>query len=219
MDTTERDGNGNLRGTGFGGGGYFEIEMSIANPNNITQDADGWPAWWSDAIEGGFNDFPNTLPYNQHAEVDFVECLGSRNYNGAGIIHWSDWYPQNTGGNAWDYTTGARGIDTTINTSNVPIQNRQKYGWLWVPHTSTAAGFTRVYLNDVQVGPTITWPTGWTSGNKAEDPGDPPWCVLDFHHRHIMVGTSNNNPMVIYTASVWQRDDSQNIRRGVALPP
>jgi len=42
--------------------------------------------------------------------------------------------------------------------------------------------------------------------------------VLDMQHCRMMVGTCTQNPLTVYACSVWQKDDSKNVRRGTPLP-
>jgi hypothetical protein len=175
----------------------------------------GWPAWWADALEGAYNDFPTAPgPSVQHIEYDAAEFLGASNTSySAGIIHWSDAEsPPDS------YNNGAKGMDSTVRIpAGANFANRNKYGWLWVPATSNSLGYIKNYFNGQQVGLTYTW-TPYTGGNKAGDPGDPPWSIIDRQHCRPMVGTCIENPMTVYSITVWQKDDSHNIRRGVPLP-
>jgi len=210
-------GNGNWFGTAFGGGGYFEIEMSIFNDIiGWRQPAEsGWPAWWSEALEGAANGFSNNLPQDQHVEFDAAEFLpASNNDYSAGIIHWS-----NAESPADRFNNTALGLDSNVHIANqADFSGRHKYGWLWVPATNSTQGYIKNYFDNVQVGLTYTW-TPYTGGNKAQDPGDPPWSPIDQHHRRLLVGTNLENPMVVYSMTVWQRTDANNVRVGVPLPP
>ena len=218
---TERDaGGGNFGGVAFGGGGYFEIVMSIQG--NIKGwctpgqgDCNGWPAWWFDALEGAYKDFPNPPCHPmQHIEYDAAEFLpaSNRDYS-AGIIHWSD-----ANSPPDRFNNNSTGQDSNVHIANqTDFSGRNKFGWLWVPATSTTQGYCKQYYNDKQVGATYTW-TPYTGGSKPGDPGCPPWSVLDMQHCRMMVGTCTQNPLTVYACSVWQKDDSKNVRRGTPLP-
>jgi len=209
--------NSTFRGVGFGGGGYFEIDMLIENPlvGYREPPQSGWPAWWCDAVEGGFSDYSvSPGPSVQHIEFDAAEFMAANNREySAGIIHWSDAENPN-----WRFNSGVIGQDSTVRLpSNNNFGVRHKYGWLWVPATANSQGYIKNYYDRQQVGQTYTW-TPYVSGNKAQDPGDPPWSIIDRQHMHLMIGTCNENPMTIYTVTVWQKDDSKNLRVGVSLP-
>jgi len=205
----------------FGGGGYFEIVMSITgnivgwrNPVGT-----GWPAWWFDALEGAYPDFPNPPgPSMQHIEFDAAEFLPSSNNDySAGIIHWSDAQKPS----ADSFNNGAIGVDSNVHCPNqTDFSGPHKYSWLWVPATSTIQGYIKNYYDDRQVGATYTWTPYVASqnGQKAQDPGCPPWCMMDRQHCRPMIGTCTENPLTVYSVTIWQKDDTKNVRRGVPLP-
>jgi len=213
---TERNDNGKFGGVGFGGGGYFEIIMSIeGNIGGWPGNGTGWPAWWTDAVEGAYDDFPNPPgPKMQHIEYDAAEFLpkSNRDYS-AGIIHWTDALSPPD-----QFNNNAIGQDSNVKLpSNNNFAARHKYAWLWVPATSTTKGYIKNYFDDQQVGATYTW-TPYVSGDAPNTPGDPPWSIMDRQHCRLMIGTCVENPLTVYSVSVWQKDDSHNIRRGVSIP-
>jgi len=206
--------NNGFWGVAFQGGGYFECDMSIGNAGNIVSDSGGWTAWWSNNV-GGYWGVPNDTPDGLGIEYDAAEWLtygpqGQQEYN-AGIILW------NVSGGMW--TSLDAGIaDSPHFPGSNDFGQRHKYGWLWVPATQTSAGYIKNYYDNVQVGHTYTW-TPYTSGDWNAIHNTNPWCAMDLGHgQQLLLGTSNNNPIRVYTVTVWQRSDSRNLRTGVPLP-
>ena len=203
---------GNLRGVAFGGGGYFEVDMKIANPIlGSGGDPTGWPAWWANGAEGTYSDVPNPLPDQQGIEYDAVELLGPGvvDYN-AGIILWDG------NGHSWNNTQAGQHNGVVL-PSGFDWNVRRKYAWLWVPATSTTKGYIKNYRDGAQVGRTYTWDlyngSGW-----QQSANNNPWAVLDKLHMRLLIGSNARNPMTVYSITVWQKDDSKNLRRGVPLP-
>ena len=212
---TDHNLNGGFGGLAFGGGGYFEVTMSIqnrikgwCNPGS-DPNCKGWPAWWSNSVEGDYG-IPNNLPDGMGIEYDAAEFLdGGTNKFSAGIILWNG-----SGGN-YNNSQAGQGNGFT-GPANFNFAEKHRYGWLWVAATDTTQGYIKNYMDGVQFGRTYTW-SKYKGGNWEQTKSDP-WSPMDMGHHRLMLGTGPENPMTVYSVAVWQKDDSHNIRRGVPLP-
>ncbi len=188
----------------FGGGGYFEAEIKWAN-DAAQAGLGAWPAWWANDIEmqtdphGTNVQWPGQIAgYSYWYEVDFMEAFGP----GSSGSQLHNWYSDTNGPRvspvAGQFTYPA-GFD--------PSQYH-KYGFLWVPATSTSNGYGAFFTDGVEW-TRITW--------NHTNPGTPPphapnWCGgMDARHLYLMIGTGIANPFDVRSASVWQKDESGNI--------
>jgi hypothetical protein len=189
-----------FKGAAFGGGGYFEATLSFKNPPaGWSPTADGWPAWWGTGVE---SNFPRKLP--QNVEADFMEFMDKGAAGFSAGMH--NWY-----GSGSDLDSSNLGINTKVTLpAYTDFAKPHRYGWLWVPATSSSQGYTKVYFDGVQVGPTHTW----DKNNGAAKPGpggSSPFSALDAQHLQLVLGTGSANPMTVYNVSVWQKSASDNI--------
>jgi len=200
-----------FHGIAFGGGGYFEIDMSFQNPTT-SQTGSGWPAWWANNIEDAFPNTPGFLPEGIGIEYDAAEFLNTQpgpDGINAGIILWD------ATGDMWtSLDNGQPGGMLPVPT----LTQRHKYAWLWVPATSTTQGYIKNYIDGVQRGNTYTWSRYVQNRTWAQTRDIDPWSPMDALRFKLMIGTNNENPLTIHTVTVWQRNDSANLRAGVPFP-
>lgn len=201
---------GSWTGIAFGGGGYFEAEISF-DPA-VVDITHGWPAFWADSLE-----YMAHLPgrfwvgqdpaYVHHVEVDALEFIPPGGHYTAthdryGILG----------------TTCPPGdCDAFANFNVTPAvdwKSFQRVGFLWKTATPTTTGYIKFYLNDVQVGPTRSW-TQFTG--QVPPPGYPAvpwtWGYLDQTHLVIMLGSGLNQPMRVRNVLVWQGQTANNLVR------
>jgi len=208
--------NNTFAGVAFNGGGYFEIVMSIANPIRGWCDPSkdptckGWPAWWGNGIHGAFSDVPE-ISNGQNIEYDAAEfLLASNRAYSAGLIHW------HAGQTYTEQNAGYGTSNVTLPAAN-KFAAKHKYGWLWVPATATTKGYIKNYFDDALVGNTYTWDR-YGGGSEPNGSGCSFGSIIDIQHHRLMLGTGPENPMTVYSVTVWQKDDSKNKRIGVPLP-
>lgn len=199
-------------GTAFGGGGYFEATFSFTGANNNTLTA--WPAYWANDIENMSQNAVTALTqwpgqatgYGSWIETDFFE-YDHWNTGQYGIqIH--NWYGQYGG------ISDVRSFSSAI---NVPAgfnwSDPHKYGFLWVPATSGAKGYAKMFLDDVQVGPTVYWDEYSPNAPTPPPPvaGTTAVSMLDTRHLALIFETGTQNPMTVYSVAVWQASAAHNI--------
>jgi hypothetical protein len=210
---------GGFVGTAFGGGGYFEATFKFDPQDVIKNNFNGWPAWWSMAIEHMANLDTRQWPeqengYEHFIEADFFEYdlkdyvrRGKLNYFG-GALH--DWFGLPSGGQ-YNHLT----LPNRLIAREVPIDTDftryHRYGFLWVPATATRDGYAEHYFDGRRVGGRIAW-RQYT--NQAPPPR-PPWMfsIIDHNHLVLILGTDLNEPMTVQSVNVWQTSDAQNMKR------
>jgi hypothetical protein len=214
-------GNPNYVGTAFGGGAYFDAEISLnpvgANTGTI------WPAWWGMALEhlapilaNGYQWSGQASNYFHFIETDFFELIpppiGST-FNYDATLH--DWYGQ------FGITCPPGFCETSSNSSVATanqVQVPTNFNWnlphhvsmLWIPATDSSNGSITFYLDEVAViGPILysqfttqspppTTSTPWTFG------------VIDQQHIALILG-GGGNPLNVNAVNVWQLNDSNNL--------
>jgi hypothetical protein len=216
--STSSNGTNFSHGVLFGGGGYFECTFRFDGDGpgwGTPQAADGWPSWWCSD--------PGTGNAPIHVEIDWFEWFcnagsvnlppnsigGTNTAFNSGMI---DWY----GSGQWMGSGSVGYNDSAYAPSTNDPSQYHKVGGLWVPATQSSDGMSCVYFDDVQVGPVHTWKP-YNGGSTPEGVGGtaPNFSSLDVSKIVLLWGTGSNNPMTVSAINVWQRDDSQNIRRGV----
>jgi len=191
------------QGIAFGGGGYFEATLSFTGPV-LGQGGDGWPAFWAVSIEP----MADLGSRSQWVEPDFAEFIDkSPNQYGSGIHNWYGDARRPSDLNA----AGAYNTKVTV-PPGTDYSQPHTYGWLWVPATATAKGYTKAYFDGVQVGPTITW-SEYNGASAPGRSGSSPFSVMDTQHLALILGTGSTNPMTVYNVSVWQASDVRNLTR------
>jgi hypothetical protein len=197
-------------GTAFGGGAYFEAVVSFTGQGSGPYN-NGGPAFWALDIEhlsqGPYvvNWPGQASDYNDFFEVDFMEYdCGTLCYqNGIG-----NWYgpagSHQATHNPYEAVAGATG--SVLAPAGTNFAQPQTYGCLWVPATPTSQGYLKFYLNGVQTGQTFVW-----NYNDPANPFPPPpvnnqtaMSGMDQRHLALILGTGTDQPMTVYSVSVWQ---------------
>lgn len=186
-------GSPNWRGVSFGGGAYFEATLKW---DNAYQQVNGWPSWWGNECSRdgyGMRQWPGQRGgYKDAIELDFMEWWSGTRFGGA--IH--RWYEQSR-----DFAEGCS-VDVAAGAAGSP----HRYGFLWVPSTTSARGYARVYFDDA-----VRYSWSWPRYNPAAGPPPTDLSTCDVTHQALILGTSAGNPMTVTAASVWQANTNQNI--------
>ncbi|MBU6266443.1 MAG: hypothetical protein KGN34_02810 [Sphingomonadales bacterium] len=204
-------------GTAFGGGGYFEAEVSFCQ-RCVDTGSGGWPSWWMMSAEHWWQWGAMTWPgqgssYEHFGEIDVFEALRPRieaNHYAASL---HDWYGQ------WNVTCPGRlcAVDTpySANTVIAPVGTDwslfHRIGMRWVMATAGTPGEITFWLDDVPVGTAFTWskcpPSGW-----SPPPADPyKFCIFDQQHMLLLFGAGGSTPITVRRVTVWQTDASANV--------
>jgi hypothetical protein len=201
-------GNRNWVGTAFGGGGYFEATLKF-DPA-LVNTANGWPAFWSMAIEhlvdvGDDQWAGQAAGYNHFIEADFFEYDLGRGPRYIGALH--DWY------GLYNVTCSAFcGVTSDYKRRGIRGVNWNAYhtvGMLWVPATSTTEGYAAFYLDNVKMGTTVTW----SQFTSQPPPPAKPWTfgVFDGQHISLVLGTGVNQGLTVQSVKVWQSTGANNL--------
>jgi hypothetical protein len=207
-------GSGNFVGTVFGGGAYFEATIKF--DNTLVNTANGWPSFWSMAIEHLINSngpqwSGQASNYAHFIEADFFEYdINGTVQQYGGTLH--DWYgifnstcpsPANQFCNLASASVrpGISGINWNVN---------HKVGMLWVPATSGTSGTATFYLDDIQQGVSVSW-SQFT--NQSPPPTSQAWAFGIFDNQHVAInlGSGLNQPFTIQSVKVWQTSANNNI--------
>ena len=205
-------------GEAFGGGGYFEAEISF-DPDAVDA-THGFPAWWMMALEHLAN-LPGQQWQGQPADYDHFMEVDTFEFNRrpkimdayAGTLH--DWF----GLYKSTCPNGFCKIDTPFATStkHVPLATDWKsfthrIGVLWVPATSSSDGSLTFYFDGQQEGdpvryakftnqpPPLTAQTPWTFG------------VIDQQHMVLILGAGPSARMIVRSVNVWQASAAHNMK-------
>ena len=209
---------GGFVGTAFGGGGYFEATFKFDPKDVIKNNFNGWPSWWSMGIEHMVNLDTRQWPgqekdYEHFIEADFFEYdlrdyagRGKMNYFG-GALH--DWF--GLPGDRYSLVTLPNSLVVREVPAKTDFTQYHRYGFLWVPATSTRDGYAEHYFDGRRVGRRVAW-RQYT--NQAPPPR-PPWMfsIIDHNHLVLILGTGLNEPMTVLSVNVWQASDAHNMKR------
>ena len=191
-------------GRAWGGGAFiesrFHFDPALMNTN-------GWPAFWSMAIEhmarpGIADQWPGQAAgYAHFIEDDFFEYdtyafAGAQSYGAA--LH--DWY------GIWNPTAGYSNIFNQTNfvvhtPAGTDFNQFHTYAQLWVPSTNGQAAFVINYFDGSPLSQ-VNW--------VGAGPGTPPpsgsslFSILDQDHLALCLGTGVGEPMVFDWVRVWQ---------------
>jgi hypothetical protein len=208
---------GGFVGTAFGGGGYFEATFKFDPQDVIKNNFNGWPSWWSMAIEHMAGMDTRQWPgqqkgYEHFIEADFFEydlkdyvLKGKLNYFG-GAMH--AYFGPHNDLHSITFPHSVVVREVPINTD---FTQYHRYGFLWVPTTATRNGYAEYYFDNRKVGRTVAW----RQYTNQEPPPRPPWTfsIIDKNHLVLILGTGVNEPMTIMSVNVWQTSDDQNIKQ------
>jgi hypothetical protein len=182
-------------GMAFGGGAYISAEIAF-DPATVDL-TKGCPAFWTMAVEHlCLLNAPNDTVwagqpsnFKHYIEVDIFEfardqskyptAYGATVRDWYGI--WPPWLVTDSDFNDGLVFGSPTGVDyTAFNT----------VAMLWVPATATSKGFIRFFLNDSQVGPTISWDQ---YNDQPPPPDNAPWKfgIIDRQHLCVMAGSSS----------------------------
>jgi hypothetical protein len=209
-------------GRAFGGGGYFEAELSF-DADSVLKfgPSNGWPSFWSLTHEilarRGGSQWPGQENwYEQYIEVDFFEYNMAFNgvtkyVYGTDVHHFYGIFHKTCKNWLCDYgksSTAAKAFvpDTT------DFREYHKYGFLWVPERDGLPGYGQHYFDGVPVGTKITWKAG-TADEMKPPPNGKFWAysLLDRQHLVIILGAGPTAPMRVRRVNVWQKSGSNNI--------
>ncbi len=209
---------GGFVGVAFGGGGYFEATFKFDPQDVIKHDFDGWPSWWSMAIEHMVNLDGRQWPgqqagYEHFIEADFFE-YDAKDYvkdgklnNFGGALH--DWFGLPTA----QYNDASLPFRLIVREvpANTDFTQYHRYGFLWVPATAARDGYAEHYFDGRRVGRRIAW----RPYNNQAPPPRPPWMfsVIDRNHLVLILGTGVNQPMTVQSVEVWQASGARNMKR------
>lgn len=215
-------GNGQLTTTGinrsswvglaFGCGGYFEAIAKF--DNRLVDTAEGWPAFWSMAIEhmadsSGPQWRGRERGYAHFIEADFFEYDIAPPYgNYGGTMHdWQGKYDETCPGfcNIVSPHVRSAGLDTLWT-------EYHKLGFLWIPATASSPGSARYFFDDRQMG----FPTTWLQfTTQMEVSTNQAWAfgIIDKQHLGLLIGTGYNQPFTVQSVDVWQPASACNLSR------
>lgn len=210
--------SGRFVGTAFGGGGYFEATLKFNPQDVIDTKFDGWPSWWSMAIEHMVGLDTKQWPdqqdgYEHFIEADFFE-YDLENYAGRGELNYfggalHDWFGLSGG----QYSQAP--LSSRVFVREVPADTDftqyHRYGFLWVPATATRDGYAEHYFDGRRVGRRIAW-RQYT--DQAPPPAPPRmFSIIDRNHLVLILGTGPNQAMTVQSVNVWQASDTANMKR------
>jgi hypothetical protein len=202
-----------FNGVAFGGGAYFEAEFRMSPISTQSLGIDT-PAWWSFDVEHAIeNDaIMNTqwpgqaTGYDDWIEPDFLEYNTGSTTKFGSALH--NWYGITGSGLQ---VNGSLGSPITV---SVDMSQFHRYGFLWIPATSTSSGTETMYVDGVQVGGTATWALKNYALGGPPATGTQIAAVLDLRHLLIILGNSSNKAqMVVRSVNVWQKTDANNLHQ------
>jgi hypothetical protein len=216
-------------GVVFGGGAYIEAILRFDPGDTIKNKGAGWPSFWSMGIEhlAGLDaqQWPGEAAgYSHFIEADFFEYdtwpFSSGNTYGGAIHDWYGRYNESCPGKNYCQVSNARGAGSKFTNfvietpSNDDFDQYHKYGFLWVPATTTAPGYAQYYYDDKATNDKIIWSK---YDNQPPPPGTNPWTfgIIDIQHLAILLGTGRNEPMIVKSINVWQRSRENNLCGGI----
>lgn len=201
--TAAKTGAGKWVGKTFGGGAYFEANIAFtAGSVNTT---DGWPSFWSMAIEhlaAGDEQWPGQAKgFDHFIEVDFFEYLVAAdkgaNWYGAGVHDRYGIYPD------WTNDTLPYSSVTRQAPANIDWSQYHRVGCLWVPAGRENQGSLKFYVDDAQIGAAVTW--DWFDPASKPPPGASRFGILDHQRLALILGAGTGQAMSVRSVRVWQR--------------
>jgi hypothetical protein len=203
-------------GTAFGGGAYFEAEISF-NPYAVNT-ANGWPAVWHMALEhlissAGVQWTGQTTGYSHFIEVDDFEFdLNSLTKYGGSLHDWYGIYDVTCPPNFCNITTSS-----TISTKNVPSGTDwtifHRIGMLWVPATALVNGTVSFYFDDIQMGSPVSYSQFTTQSPPPTSMTTWTYGVIDNQHIPVIIGSGPlaNGAITVKSVNVWQSSAANNL--------
>ncbi|WP_152539418.1 hypothetical protein [Methylomicrobium lacus] len=205
-------------GKAFGAGAYFEARISF-DPITVNT-ANGWPSFWSMAIEhmaqkGADQWIGRTPDYKHFIEDDFFEYntasfAGPNSYSAT--IH--DWFGIYNKTCSSGYCKINNHYDSESHFNNAIIKTPTKTDWtkfhtigqLWVPSNPlNSMGYVQNYF-DGKLMSTVSW-----IASKSGPPttvGDYTFSIMDKSHLVVILGTGVNQPLNVDWVHVWQKTNA-----------
>lgn len=197
-------------GTAFGGGFYAEAAFTY-DPSAVNT-ADGWPSWWSMAIDhlAGLSSqqWPGQVAgYTSYSEFDFFEADGAAGLGQSSIHHW---YGTGTCSGSSNCIYSNNAFATYLTPSSTQIHY---WGALWVPATGSTNGYVQMYLDGVKFGSQVSWSQYVGASDTPPPSGSTPWAfgVIDVNHMVLFLSSATNTPINAHEVTVWQTNGSNNI--------
>jgi hypothetical protein len=194
-----------FQGIAFGGGLYLEIVMQFSGvPNGDDQS----PSINLSDVESQSGYIP--FPHSAWIEMDGPETDIASNRQYGVALH--NWY--NTGhpdkNVLVDIPSVVKGSLVTLPAGST-LNDKNTYGVLWVPATTTTQGYIKWFFNNQQVGPTASW-TLYSDSQPFPPSGSNIGNVIDVRHLTANVGVSSTRyPTTVYSFRVWQASGANNL--------
>ncbi len=194
-------------GTTFGGGAYFEAAIAF-DPNKVNT-KDGWPSFWSMAVEhmalkglskwDGQPDGWERFIEDDFFEYDTAGFAGRNTYGGAVHDTYGKW-------------TKEKGFSMYSNENfvvkvpdNVDFKKFHRYGNLWVPATAANGwrGFIQYYFDGLPTSDIVTWNGKTAPGTMPLGEGSA-FQSADSAHLVVILGCGKQQDMRVDYVKVWQ---------------
>jgi hypothetical protein len=188
LATAAPGGNGYV-GEVFGGGFYAEATISVAGQTEgLCCATTAFPAFWGNTIKG-------YLGTGSSVETDFMEMDAQQSGQyGYDIINWNMNPSQSIGSTEPDVNTGA------------DFSQPNRFGFLWIPATSSSQGQAAFFFNGNQVGS-----QSWSQGQGI-------FSALDGQQLTLILGAGANSPMKVWSVQVWQASTAGDSINGSPAP-
>jgi len=206
-------------GRAFGGGGYFEAEVSF-DPDAVDV-KNGWPSWWMMPVEH-LAEFPSQqwpgqpAGYNHFVEVDAFEYnrgpAQPRAY-GATLHDWYGLFAKTCPRNYCRIDSSFGPSTKFVPPSTDWMNTFHRVGVLWIPATSARKGSFTFYFDGVAQGAPVSYTQ--FSGQAPPPSNKTPWAfgAVDAEHLALIIGTGRSAPIHVRSVNVWQsstKDDLVN---------
>jgi hypothetical protein len=208
------------------------LEQLANNSSTVPGKGEQWPG-----MPNGYTHFIETDFFEADAcwNTSYSNCSSPLSYGGA-THDWGGTYGTWTAVNSgvastsssaytgWEYNYSndynSLGIPnnyfiTTPTGTNFTQPHR--YGYLWVPATSTTLGYAQYYFDGVATGDKITW-SQYDCANPPSGPATTataakPWIfgILDCQHPSLILATGTGEPLTVYSVDVWQASAKNNL--------
>jgi len=194
-------------GTVFGGGGYFEA--SIAFDQSSVNTKNGWPSFWSMAIEHmaekGKAQWPGQdSGIDRFIEVDFFEddtseWAGSNTYGGAVHDTYGKWTPKD------GYSMVSNPNFVIRVPKDTDFSKFHRYGCLIVPSKSAfgGIGYIQYFFDGLATSDIVTW-VGGKAPALPPPSGDQRFAITDDDHLNVILGCGGGQKMEVQYVHVWQ---------------
>ncbi len=194
-------------GTVFGGGAYFEAK--IAFDPKLVDKKNGWPSFWSLAVEHmadkGAAQWPGQeTGFERFIEVDFFEAdtfdhFGNDTYSGA--IH--DTFGKWADGKGFTMVSNENYVVKVP--PKVDFNEYHRYGCLVCPATAAShwQGYIQYYFDGMATSDLVAWSAAKLSVSVPPS-GDQKFAVTDSQHLNVLLGSAPGSKMRVDYVHVWQ---------------